>query len=188
MATQVRSNYIFYFYFLHFFQLFFYIFMIFSMYWSNCFFFYKLRLKFFFQADHCVCSWNWKRPARFYLYRLIVTILQIPFVIMVSPLSSHSETQNLGLFPGSLENPKNLGHEHSYFFRFQAYFNLRRTLSSRINSIKRSSIFKVKQTPTRIPLIKTPGEQSIFSSMDSDMQTITTHVLSSQGILRLLTT
>ena len=72
-------------------------------------------------------------------------------------------------------------------FWLQAYFNLRRTLSSRINSIKRSSIFKVRQTPTRVPLIKTPGEnsQSIFSSMDSDMQTVSTNILSSQGFFAI---
>ena len=74
-------------------------------------------------------------------------------------------------------------------FCLQAYFNLRRTLSSRINSIKRSSIFKVRQTPTRVPLIKTPGEnsQSIFSSMDSDMQTVSTNILSSQGFFTIQT-
>ena len=44
----------------------------------------------FISADHCVCSWNWKRPARFYLYRLIVTILQITFVIMVWLMFSDS--------------------------------------------------------------------------------------------------
>ena len=47
------------------------------------FIFLNSNQKNFISADHCVCSWNWKRPARFYLYRLIVTILQITFVIMV---------------------------------------------------------------------------------------------------------
>ena len=49
----------------------------------------------YFLADHCVCSWNWKRPARFYLYRLVVTILQITFVIMVRKSSRQSTYSSL---------------------------------------------------------------------------------------------
>ena len=70
-------------------------------------------------ADHCVCSWNWKRPARFYLYRLIVTILQITFVIMVSPSESYYMSQqmkNFSILPsGVFQSSTDLEFENQFY-------------------------------------------------------------------------